>query len=67
MAKSAAYVSDLSPYSNGRAIEEYIKERVYAKDVAKIKMYAKSALLICNLGCPWTSGIRDVAKMGSIC
>jgi hypothetical protein len=65
MDKNAEYAFDHSQYSNGRVIVAFIKEHLFAKDVANRRISVKFARLIFNSVCLWKSEIRDVVKMGS--
>jgi hypothetical protein len=51
---------------NGKVIEVYINELLFAKHAVNRKIFARFAHWTCNLDCQWKLGIKDVVKMVSI-
>jgi hypothetical protein len=53
MGNNVEYVLGHLLFLNGREIEGFIKEHVFAIHVANRKIFAKFVLLICNLDYRW--------------
>lgn len=66
MDNNVDYVSDHLLCLNGKVIEEYIKEHVYAIHVVRRKTYVKFVLWIYSLDYQCKLETRDVERMENI-
>ena len=66
MVRNVGFALGHSLFLNGKVIEAYIKELVFAICVVRRRICVRFVLLILSLDLLWKLGIRDVGKMANI-